>query len=261
MSFARIKTTFVRLPRHLKLLGVGALILGVSTILPWYADLDTYRIGDQFLGITGPASFVGIVILLLSGLSLWIFSYHLLERRVPKLPVREAIINIFVSVEAVFLLILVNSIYFHPKFGVNITLKESRFGMTFAFIGAILMFIGGILQNREESVRDREVGKLEPLIRLEPQTPRPIEQQVHQTAAAPAAHARPQNPLLSKREMGKNFLFGERPAIAKLMAQAAHATKPEHEIQPISAPKPAEEHKEDKPKDGGTGSYMLRMDL
>lgn len=171
MSLARIKETFFRLPKHVKFIGIGALILAVSTLLPWYADLDSYKIGDEFLGITGPASFVGIVILILSGLSLWIFSYRFFERRVPRLPVREAILHLFVAVESLFLLLLVNSIFFHPKFGVNITLKESRFGMTVAVIGGIVLFIGGYLQNKEEIANANAEGKLEPLIKLEPAPP------------------------------------------------------------------------------------------
>lgn len=243
MSFARLQATFLRLPKHTKMIGIGSLILLISTILPWYADLDSYRIGDQFLGITGPASFVGIAILLLSGLSLWIFSYHLFERHVPRLPVREAILHLFVSIESLFLLVLVNSIYFHPKFGVNITLKETRFGMTIAFIGAIVLLIGGYLQNKEEIAKTDDVGKLEPLIKMEP-TP--------SQAQAPSASAtqRPHSPLapqprkiLPQMREGphaheRGFFFGER-------GQQTVKKEEPHE----------------KTEEAGGGSYKIRMDL
>lgn len=234
MSIARLKETFFRLPKQKKFIGVGALILAVSTLLPWYADLDSYKIGDEFLGITGPASFVGIAILLLGGLSLWIFSYHLFERHVPRLPVREAIIHLFVAIESLFLLLLVNSIFFHPKFGVNITLKESRFGMTFAVIGAIVLFIGGYLQNKEEIESANADGRLEPLIKMErppqpaaPATPT-IRERPHVQITPPTPPQR--NPIPHAR----GFMFGEGP-------------------QPPS---------EEKKKQGSSGgSYIIRTDL
>ena len=231
MSFIRIKETFLRLPRHIKLIGVGSLILAISTLLPWYADLDSYRIGDQFLGITGPASFVGIVILLLSAGSLYLFGYRLMERRVPRLPVREAIFHFFVGIESLFLLLMVNSIFFHPKFGVNITLKESRFGMTLAIIGSAVLVIGAYFQNKKEIEESQSEGKLEPLIKIEqslpqkPHAPAPEPKQ----RPVPSYYQRHHSPLVKHehephristlaKEGTKGFLFGE--------GTAAHSSVP-----------------------------------
>ncbi|MEK7171677.1 MAG: hypothetical protein AAB739_02090 [Patescibacteria group bacterium] len=241
MSFIRIKETFLRLPRHIKLIGVGSLILAISTLLPWYADLDSYRIGDQFLGITGPASFVGIVILLLSAGSLYLFGYRLLERRVPRLPVREAIFHLFVGIESLFLLLMVNSIFFHPKFGVNITLKESRFGMTLAIIGSAVLVVGAYFQNKKEIEESQSEGKLEPLIKIEqslpqkPHTPAPTPVQ----RPAPSYYQRYHSPLVKHehephristhaKEGTKGFLFGEGTATSSSVAspRESGATKP-----------------------------------
>lgn len=260
MTFARLKETFLRLPKQTKFIGLGSLILGISTFLPWYADLDSYKIGDQFLGITGPASIVGIVILLLSGFSFWIFSYHLFERKVPRLPVREGILNLFVAIESLFLLVLVNFIYFHPKFGVNITLKESRFGMAGAFIGAIVLLIGGYIQNKTEIAKENEEGRLEPLIKIEPkQAPAPVPQQTQsyqQRQHTPIApHAEPQRRFFPHaKESTRGFLFGEAPS----HSGTSHvANSP---AQPLQQPvQPKIEEKGD--KSDQSGSYMIRMDL
>lgn len=235
MSLSRIKETFIRLPKQIKFIGVGGLLLAISTLLPWYADLDSYKIGDEFLGVTGPASFVGIVILLLSGFSLWLFSTHLLGKKSPRLPVKEAIIHLFVAVESVFLLILVNSIYFHPKFGVNITLKESRFGMTLAFVAAAVLFIGAFLQNREASKHDNEIGKLEPLIKMEDAS------RTH-SAVRPQAKEEPKKMFPYAKEGTRGFLFGE----AKVAGQNA------------TTEKPVEEENGNNKQSGGSGSYMYR---
>ncbi|MBI2638202.1 hypothetical protein HYW83_01290 [Candidatus Peregrinibacteria bacterium] len=258
MSFARIQATFLRLPKHIKMIGIGSLVLLISTILPWYADLDSYRIGDQFLGITGPASFVGIAILLLSGLSLWIFSYHLFERHVPRLPVREAILHLAVSIESLFLLVLVNSIYFHPKFGVNITLKETRFGMTVAFIGAVVLLIGGYLQNKEEIAKTDDVGKLEPLIKMEPA---PSQPQAYAPTARPSESltkqiARPQpRKILPQHAHERGFFFGER---GQQILKKEEPRPSLSEAKPLVRPEGATL---EKTEEAGGGSYKIRMDL
>lgn len=148
-------------------MGIGALVLAVSTILPWYTDRDVYQIVDQFYGITGPAWLIGSAILVFACLSFWLFSYHLLQRRMPRLPVREPIFHMFVAIESLFLLILVNSIFFHQKFGVYITLKESGFGTVLAFVGASLLGIGAYLKNAEDSRVSASSGRLEPLIKMD----------------------------------------------------------------------------------------------
>lgn len=263
MGFSRIKVIFIRLPTRLKLIGLGALILAVSTLMPWYADLDAYKIGDQFLGITGPASFVGIVILLLSAFSLWMFSYHLLERKAPRLPVREGIINIFVAIESLFLLVLVNSIFFHPKFGVNITLKESRFGMTLAFIGTIILLAGAYLQNREEMEKERGTGKLEPLIKIEPQ---PAQVQEVSASSKQPVQERSRSPIVPRKvipqmqlkEMPRSFLFGEKGAFSAAARTVMHEKQPLDTVGASSAAEPQKSAAKDNKTEG---TYMLRMDL
>lgn len=268
MSLTRLKETFFGLPKQIKFVGIGSLVLAISTLLPWYGDLDSYKIGDEFLGVTGPASFVGIVVLALAGLSLWLFSYRLLEKRMPRLPVREGIVHLFVAAESLFLLIVVNSIFFHPKFGVNITLKESRFGMTLAVLGSVLIFVGGYLLNKEETRKDSETGKLEPLIKLQ-STPK------YETTVAPVAPALPRQqqpvikpatpqsayqklqermhhsmPLNSRESTGlpykdtvKGFQLGERSATPKTAIRESAPTT------------------QGTQKDPKKDNFMLRMDL
>jgi hypothetical protein len=256
MSFERIKESFLHLPKHTKLIGIGSFILAISTVLPWYADLDSYRIGDQFLGVTGPASFVGIVVLALSVFSFGLFSYRVFDRHVPRLPVREGIIHLFVAIESLFLLVIVNSIYFHPKFGVNITLKESGFGMTIAFIGAIVLLLGGYMQNRKEISKDTDIGKLEPLIKMEEKVATVSSATVDTNLPRQHVPVEPRKVVskMQQKEMPRPFLFGERGVFAAQQQQArAEQQKP---IESVPAATP-DVKKEDKTQ----GSYMLRMDL
>lgn len=238
MSFNRLIETFRRLPLHTKAIGVGSVAVIIAAFLPWYADMDTYRIGDRFLGVTGPASFIGIVMMGLAGLSLWLFSYHLSGRRMPRLPVREGIVHLFNATESLFLLLLVNSIYFHPKFGVNITLKETQFGMTLAFFGVFAMLGGAYFQNRYEGAVDNQEGRLEPLIKIDPVQAREHGLVMPRTASSSTPAQRSDIP--------RNFLFG-----------TSAGTGPVGPAPSGQAPRTPE--KTDKPSGGG--SSMIRMDL
>ncbi len=61
-----------------------------------------------------------------------------------------------------------NSVYFHAKFGVNITIKESDFGMFFAFIASSLLTIGGYLASRDRTVALKEFEQVaaEPVLTM-----------------------------------------------------------------------------------------------
>lgn len=247
MTFARLKETFLTLPKYHKCIGIGALALFISTLLPWYADRDRYGIGDEFLGVTGPTSFVGIGILLLSGLSLWLFAQHVWQRRIPRLPIQENLVHLFVSLESLFLLLLVNSIFFHSKFGVNITLKESRFGMTLAFIGALALLIGSYWYSKEEIKKDEEIGHLEPLIKFEP-TPKSPPPSAPNPAPRPT-YVRQHHPIQNKPSV-----FGEkRPMV---FGDLQKIQKPEGKKKEPISKEPQEPEESDK-----KGSYMIRMDL
>lgn len=170
MNWERIKTRFMRLPLYSKLLAVGSLLAVVSVFMPWYEDLDAFKTGDMFLGITGPLYLAGYVMLLASALSFSLVAFNILDKKAPRLPMKENHVHIAVGVLNIFLLILVNSVYFHDKFGVNIALKDARFGMTLAFIGSGLLLASSImLENKKVSPLEFDDGKLEPLIQLREQ--------------------------------------------------------------------------------------------
>ena len=63
-----------------KLVLVGSAIAVVSVFLPWYKDIDKFRTGDMFLGISGPLYLAGLIVLLTAGASLGIIMLKLLEK-------------------------------------------------------------------------------------------------------------------------------------------------------------------------------------
>lgn len=145
----KIKDKFLKLALPQKVIGIGALIALISAVLPWYSDIDMYNTGERFLGITGPLYLVGYIIIALSIFSIILTGFYILDKKIPSLPMKESMVYILSGVVSLSLLIIANSVYFHPEFGVNITSKEYGIGMMLALVGAVAVLIGGILQQRE----------------------------------------------------------------------------------------------------------------
>lgn len=205
MNTNRIKETFGRAPMHTKIMLISSALLAISTFLPWYKDVDTYRTGDQFLGVTGPTSFIGIAILIAAAASFLVMSYRMLGKRLIKLPWQESSFYLFVALQSFFLLLVTNSIFFHPKFGINITLKESLFGMTIAFISALVFVISAYMNKKTESIsgNNDEHGQLNPLISFNNRSHTPV---------APPRNSNPPPPADSSSsppQSARSFVFGE----------------------------------------------------
>jgi hypothetical protein len=149
MPNPKIQDKFLKLPTPYKIVGIGALIALIGAFLPWYQDIDAFNTGDKFSGISGPLYLIGYIIIGLSIISLIFTGFHLFERKIPSLPLKESMIYILSGAFSLFLLVVTNSVYFHPKFGINITSKEYQFGMIFAFAGALATVIGGVLDSKE----------------------------------------------------------------------------------------------------------------
>lgn len=151
MPSKRVAQIFAELSFEKKLLGIGSLLLFVSTLLPWYQDLDSFKTGDIFLGVTGPLYLAGFSLLAIGALNVVFMSLEMNGKKMPFLSMKFSTFYFMSGLFAFFMLLLVNSVYFHPKFGLNITLKQSQFGMFFAFIAASFITIGGYLTSRDKA--------------------------------------------------------------------------------------------------------------
>jgi hypothetical protein len=164
---SRIKDKFIKLPLAQKLIGAGSLIALISVFLPWYQDFDKFGIGVQFYGFTGPLYLVGYIILVLSIFSLILTGFHLMEKKIPSLPMKESMIYLISGVFGLFLLLIANTVYFHDQFGFNITSKSYEIGMILAFAGICATTIGGVLMYKERGT-SRLIKEFEDETRLDP---------------------------------------------------------------------------------------------
>lgn len=150
MEKLTFKTRLKNLSFQKKAILLGALLLIVGTCLPWYKDLDKYGVGDTFLGITGPMYLSGIVVLTLSVMSFAFIIMRMMQSPVKWLPVAEEHFHLFTAGFSLFLLVLTNSVYFHVKFGMNLTDKSMGIGMMLAFGGVAIIGFGALLDLRRQ---------------------------------------------------------------------------------------------------------------
>lgn len=163
------KIRFMKLPLVGKAILIGSCLTAISVFMPWYNDVDKFNIGESFLGISGPLYLAGFFVFIAGAVSVALIAMQMLEKKTPKLPMREAQIHIAGSILSLFMLVLTASAYFHPKFGVNLTDKSLGFGMILAFIGTGAMMLGGIMAIRTKEVDFDVEGSMSPLIDMDRQ--------------------------------------------------------------------------------------------
>lgn len=173
MAISKLQYSLKKLDVTRKWVLLASVIVMISTFLPWYEDLDAFGAGDLYLGITGPLFLVGLMIL---ASSIFVASWLIMPtigKRLPILPIKEGTLFTFLGIQDLLLLLVANSVFFHPKFGVNITLKDTRFGMIAAFAGVILLIWSGYQLYRRERKFSNRIEASDPLVKM------PESQEIH----------------------------------------------------------------------------------
>jgi len=166
MSRKNIINRIKELPSDQKTIFWGAAAMAVSVILPWYSDIDAFKTGDTYFGITGPLYMIGILFFGLSGVAIATLFNYTVREKIEMIFSKLATYYMIAGGFCAFLLLLANSVYFHPRFGVNIAIKSAGIGMWVALIGVGMMMYGGYtLRKRRERFTDME-SRLEPLIKM-----------------------------------------------------------------------------------------------
>ncbi|MFH1218272.1 MAG: hypothetical protein V1679_00325 [Candidatus Peregrinibacteria bacterium] len=156
-----------KLPVMKKLILLGSFLAIIGVFLPWYQDIDKFKTGDMFLGITGPLYLAGLIVLLGGVASFGLILLKLLNKPAPKLPMKEDHFHVFTSVISLFMLVFAVSVFFHYKFGIGLVDKSVGIGMILDFIGFGMVLIGSIMTIRMGEVSFEEEGSLEPLISVD----------------------------------------------------------------------------------------------
>ncbi len=156
----RLKQGFLRLPPMKKVILISSFTLCVSTVMPWYDQRNNFGVGDTFLGIQGPLFAVGFVVLGCGLVSFFNMFLPLMGRNFFDLKRKSGSLALTLGTQALLLMLVANSIFFHPEFATTINNKGTRFGMMIAFfsIGA-LMISGWWVNRKEKSASGTEEGE------------------------------------------------------------------------------------------------------
>ena len=261
-----IKDRFLQLPFVYKLTGAGSILALISVFLPWYQDFDAFNTGDRFLGITGPLYLVGYIVLALSAFSLILTGFHFFEKKLPPLPMKEAMIYILSGAISLFLMVIANSVYLHPKFGINITSKVVQYGMIVAFAGAGIVLIAGVLQSRERGTsrhlkefEEETRAELDPILELNETLANemPIEDK-------PTVAAEPEPVVQKQPTMAETKVNRQPGGVREYKAKPQHDTS-QTQVRREPYPDPAflkkEEQASEPKKEEVNPNTVIRMDL
>ncbi len=153
-NFQKIKQNFKNLPTLKKLVLFSSGFMIISVFLPWYKDINRFNVGDTFLGITGPLYLAGILVLIFGIISFGIVFKKISTKESVQLSFKESYLHIITSGLSILMLILSASVYFHPKFGINLTNKSMGIGMIFAFISGSILLFTAILSSKAKKEVD-----------------------------------------------------------------------------------------------------------
>lgn len=130
----------------------GSLFLMISLFLNWFSDKDVFRSGDTYTAINGPLYFVGLSILLMAAFNLALVVMAAMRiRLVTKMSVgSQGKLQMLAGFASMYLLVVINSVYFHPQFGLNILEKKSEIGVMVALASTVLICVGGYLCYRQK---------------------------------------------------------------------------------------------------------------
>lgn len=151
----RVKQGFLRLPFARKTILISSGALAISPLLPWYDNRNSFGIGESYLGIQGPLFLIGFLIMGFGIINFSNLFFPLLGKNFFQLRRKTGATSFMLGAQGLLLLVLANSVFFHPAFGEAVN-KKSGAGMFVAFMSLGIMLISGYLARRKDSEEEPE---------------------------------------------------------------------------------------------------------
>lgn len=149
---AALKNIWAKLSSSQKMNLIGSGLLIFSLFLNWFSDKDVFRSGDVYSGLNGPLYLVGLTLLVLALGNVAVTL--MMAAKAPFLKnlgtIKLGRWQMMFSFGAMYLLVLTNSVYFSPLFGLNILNKKSEIGTMVALAAIVMICIGGYLAFRKK---------------------------------------------------------------------------------------------------------------
>ena len=154
----RMKQGFLRLPLRKQVVLLASAGLMISPLMPWFDERNSFGVGGSTLGIQGPFFLIGFMVMGLGAVSFFNLFLPLLGKHFFNLKKKGGITSVLLGFQSILLMVVANSIFFHPDFGVNLSTKSTRFGMSTAFITAGIMMVAGWFSRSKDEIVEEEVG-------------------------------------------------------------------------------------------------------
>ncbi len=155
MNLRRIKHTLLRMSAEEKVISIGSILILVSTFMPWYEIVHSYKENKIFTGLSGDLGIIGFVILLMSLFSLLIIMAENLHLPFANFGYKKEHILLFLSGESFIFSLLATAIHTKNSFGYSDA--NLRFGIYLVLIASLfgaLSAFSMIQKNRKEEVED-----------------------------------------------------------------------------------------------------------
>jgi hypothetical protein len=150
----RLKQGFLRLPSPKKIILLSSGLLMLSPIMPWYDNRNTFGVGDLFLGFQGPLFLVGILVSALGALCFFNLFLPLFGKNFFKLKRKSGFVALIAGTQALLLMLVANSVFYHPLFSTNVSHKSSSIGLIIAFVSVTFLMASGWMAHRKEKTGD-----------------------------------------------------------------------------------------------------------
>ncbi len=116
----------------------GLLVSSAALFFPWYSDVDTFGTGVQYSAVNGPASMIGITLLIINLVTASLIAYAARFRKEPSLPINRAKLEKWGPAIYLYSIFILTSYYFHPDFGINVADKAVGYGLYGGLAGAVI---------------------------------------------------------------------------------------------------------------------------
>lgn len=143
---------FKRLPLHLRLIFIGITGSTLGIFLPWYKDLDSFKNGVTFIGLTGPTLFVGYSLLVMNLISISVLLKYIKQNSRNTLNEQKHSIENWIGIFSIYILVAVGLFYTSDYFGEPLSRKSLGIGYYICLAGAVISFLGLLLFKEKKKI-------------------------------------------------------------------------------------------------------------
>lgn len=123
----------------------GVIISSIALIFPWYSDVDSFNTGVKYTALNGPAALVGFTMLIINIVTIACILYYSKFKAEPNIPLKRKSLEKWGGIMYLYFALVINTIYFHSGFGVNISDKILGVGFYIGTVSSLIVAFTGFM--------------------------------------------------------------------------------------------------------------------